>query len=563
MERLAVTNLHFADDINDLVEEQKLANFEECPNKISATNIMEIGNEETKLMTKILESLIWKIDIIVIVMEAEQMKKRKRSSQNENLSVANSDSVIQKKQKLPHSPISLLKQCIGFVAQNLLLVDSFWGLPDLIGKEIFKSAENYARFDGTSSTFHQEMTLFTEEYKNEVLYQLNVSGCHLGINYFLESLMMFKDLISVDLSACGLGDEHELLHHIASMNCLKQINLRDNALTDKGLQKMTTPLRVFRDSDPVLQNLDISENPGITEKVLKYLKCYKQLESVEVTGTLIERIMGGDWKMLESDIPSELSVVVTTEGWAATVVTGWMSLAQARSVTRSRQTTASKFYAGRIKQNIKSFDSQKNTEVNLVCTGKRTVLLRYQSGGGHTDGEEFTEVYPHKLQSPSMGLKTVSLIPKHNAKTCSSQLQTFKFIPDAKAGKKRTSDANKVDRKVKSAFCLSMKSITCADNDECRTGISGEMSDGELLRQYGADIVQNTKQSSLWDANKVDRKVKPAFCLSTKSITCADNGECRTGISGEMSDGELLRQYGADIVQNTKQSSLWGAMSSW
>lgn len=151
-------------------------------------------------------------------MVGERKQKRKRTCENENLSATNSNGEKpEKNQKRFHSPKSLLRQCIEFVAQNLILVDSFFGLPDIIGKDIFKSAEDYGKFDGTSVTFHQEMALFTEEYREEVLYQLNVSGCHLGVNYFLESLMLFTDLVRVDLSACGLGDDHEILHHIGSM----------------------------------------------------------------------------------------------------------------------------------------------------------------------------------------------------------------------------------------------------------------------------------------------------------------------------------------------------------
>ena len=47
-----VTNLHFADDIDDFAgEEEDLAKLVECPDKASTTYGMEISAEKTKLMT--------------------------------------------------------------------------------------------------------------------------------------------------------------------------------------------------------------------------------------------------------------------------------------------------------------------------------------------------------------------------------------------------------------------------------------------------------------------------------------------------------------------------------
>ena len=72
-------------------------------------------------------------------------------------------------------PESLFQKCIQLVAKNLDLVDSFQGFPSLIGEKIFRSAINDERFHRDSDYESLSLNLFTEEFKEEVLSELNVS----------------------------------------------------------------------------------------------------------------------------------------------------------------------------------------------------------------------------------------------------------------------------------------------------------------------------------------------------------------------------------------------------
>ena len=42
-------------------------------------------------------------------------------------------------------------------------------------------------------------------------------GEHLCLNYHLDELLLFHDLTALDVSRCGLGDDHEILANIANL----------------------------------------------------------------------------------------------------------------------------------------------------------------------------------------------------------------------------------------------------------------------------------------------------------------------------------------------------------
>ena len=114
-------------------------------------------------------------------------------------------------------PESLFQMCIQLVAKNLDLVESFQGFPSLIGEKIFRCAINSERFNSDSDYESLSLKLFTDAFRDEVLSLLNVSRQYLGLNYYIENFLMFKDLTELDVSYCGLGDDHEILTHISTL----------------------------------------------------------------------------------------------------------------------------------------------------------------------------------------------------------------------------------------------------------------------------------------------------------------------------------------------------------
>lgn len=117
------------------------------------------------------------------------------------------------------APVSLYQRCIQYVAQNLHMVDSFYGFPDLVAAAIFQEAEKCKKFEITSAENNslKNLQLFCEIYPDNVLSSLNLSTSYRALNYWLEHFLAFSGLHSLDVSDCFLGDEHEILSHIAHL----------------------------------------------------------------------------------------------------------------------------------------------------------------------------------------------------------------------------------------------------------------------------------------------------------------------------------------------------------
>lgn len=116
-------------------------------------------------------------------------------------------------------PLTLYCQCIEYISQNLQMVDSFFGFPDLVAADIFQKAEKLGKFERNSDENDslRNLQLFCNEYPENVLVGLDLSYSYLALNYWLEHFLSFNRLHSLDVSNCFLGDDHEILSHIAHL----------------------------------------------------------------------------------------------------------------------------------------------------------------------------------------------------------------------------------------------------------------------------------------------------------------------------------------------------------
>lgn len=264
--------------------------------------------------------------------------------------------------------VSLYQQCIQYVAQNLHMVDSFYGFPDLVAADIFQEAEECKKFEITSAENNslKNLQLFCEIYPDNVLSSLNLSTSYRALNYWLEHILAFSGLHSLDVSDCFLGDEHEILSHIAHLKLLKNLNLRKNCLTDKGVSRFCAPFKLFRRGPEHLKVLDVSENGCISNRGIKKLQCFKDLQKVDITGTSVKvKELSNDWKVIPEKGEGLMSI--TNEGWASHVVCKWMELAT-QTLDKDEHKT-SKFYA--IKKRIKS-------RINIQSVSTVTFVPQYR-----------------------------------------------------------------------------------------------------------------------------------------------------------------------------------------
>ncbi|KAH3779427.1 uncharacterized protein LOC127842073 isoform X1 [Dreissena polymorpha] len=221
------------------------------------------------------------------------------------------------------SPQSLFDQCILFIAYNVDKVEDFVGFPSQIGEKIFSTAIMQPRFFDDHEYADQTLNVFSEAFGEELMYSLNMAGEHLCLNYHLEAILKFQDLHCLDLSHCGLGDNHELLQHIAHFYSLEQLCLKGNSITDAGIQKLTIPFRMFKHGPSRLSVVDLSGNTGVSVLCLKYFTQFPRLTRVVLSNGPSSKVPVpvSPWKCSEEVRP--VTMVIGTEGWAQPVIKTW------------------------------------------------------------------------------------------------------------------------------------------------------------------------------------------------------------------------------------------------
>ncbi|XP_044286295.1 leucine-rich repeat-containing protein 42 [Varanus komodoensis] len=237
-----------------------------------------------------------------------------------------------KEGNLRYSAKSLFSLALSYIADNINHVDSMIGFPEQIAEKLFYAADVRQKFTepGTGLGALQK---FTDAYGNLVLRTLCLKNSYLVISEKLEEIKSFRDLICLDLSSCKLGDEHELLEHITSerLSSLTQLLLKDNCLSDIGVRKMTAPVRIMKRGLENLSVLDLSCNPGITNKGLKYLCSFKKLNYLDLSGTgLKDKKAAICWiqtqiGLFRSEVPLKEfdHNSCKTEGWAEQTILQW------------------------------------------------------------------------------------------------------------------------------------------------------------------------------------------------------------------------------------------------
>nr|XP_056701039.1 leucine-rich repeat-containing protein 42 [Euleptes europaea] len=241
-----------------------------------------------------------------------------------------------KEGNLRYSAKSLFSLVLSYIADNIHHVDSLIGFPEQIGEKLFYAADARQKFT-EPRTGLRALQKFTDAYGSLVLQTLCLKNRYLVISEKLEEIKSFRDLICLDLSHCKLGDDHELLEHITkeTLSSLIRLLLKDNCLSDAGLRKMTAPVRVMKKDLGNLSILDLSCNPGITNKGVGFLLSFKKLNNLDLSGTGIEDRMVAiqciqtQIGLVYSEVPlKEFDHNCKTEGWAEHTLLQWENVIQ-------------------------------------------------------------------------------------------------------------------------------------------------------------------------------------------------------------------------------------------
>ncbi|XP_067845837.1 leucine-rich repeat-containing protein 42 [Heptranchias perlo] len=254
---------------------------------------------------------------------------------------------------LRYSPKSLFDVVLSFIADNIQHVDSLIGFPEQIAEKLFTAVEARKKFIDPS-TCTKALFIFSEAYGSLVLQSLCLRERFLMVSEKLKEIQSFRGLTCLDLSSCKLGDEHELLMHLTaealvSLICLY---LGDNSLSDCGLQKMTAPVRVIKKGLGNLEVLDLSGNPRISERGLRFLCCFSKLRALDISGTGVSpkcssiQMIRSKLSLFPAGDPLEEfeHSCCRTEGWAEQVVYQWERMSVRRRENASGRTVAQRFY---------------------------------------------------------------------------------------------------------------------------------------------------------------------------------------------------------------------------
>ncbi|KAI1883097.1 hypothetical protein AGOR_G00241730 [Albula goreensis] len=193
-----------------------------------------------------------------------------------------------KEGSLRYSVKSLFNISLLFIAENVQYIDSLLGFPEQMAERLFRAAEAKQKFSDTDYG-QRALQVFSEAYGDLVLKSLCLRNRFLLVSEKLEEIKVFQCLQCLDLFGCKLGDDHELLQHLTSetLSSLVQLSLGDNHLSNRGIQKLTAPVRVMKKGLENLQLLDLSWNP-ISEQVVGYLSCFPNLRGLDISETNME-----------------------------------------------------------------------------------------------------------------------------------------------------------------------------------------------------------------------------------------------------------------------------------
>ncbi|KAG2461841.1 LRC42 protein, partial [Polypterus senegalus] len=194
--------------------------------------------------------------------------------------------VYTKEGNLRYTAKKLFDISLAFIAEHVQHIDSLIGFPEQVAKKLFFAVEERQKFvDPNVAT--KALYLFNEAYGELMLKSLCLRNGYLLLSEKLQEIKSFQGLSCLDLSSCKLGDDHDFLDHLTSDNLtsLLHLSLQDNCLSDRGLRKLTAPVRVMKRGLNNLKVLNLSCNPHISEEGVGYICCFKKLNSLDITGT--------------------------------------------------------------------------------------------------------------------------------------------------------------------------------------------------------------------------------------------------------------------------------------
>ncbi|XP_059149284.1 leucine-rich repeat-containing protein 42-like [Physella acuta] len=253
-------------------------------------------------------------------------------------------------------PCSLYNICLEYVGSRIKFIDSLSGFPELIGKQIFLKALSSNQFSRLklSNQSRNNLKVFIEAYgSSRILHSFSLQNSQIFLNDIIDDCWwLFKVVTHLDLSSCGLGDDHTILPLLIGALKLQTLILRNNSLSDEGVRRLTINPRLFL-KQPPLKYLDLSENFQLTEKIFDFLN-FINLELLNLSGTNIHitgNVLNNRWSICkQTGVCKCISekFTINTGGWAAQTVENWKTEYLINCYNLHLPKSASKFYSRQV-----------------------------------------------------------------------------------------------------------------------------------------------------------------------------------------------------------------------
>nr|XP_009860129.1 leucine-rich repeat-containing protein 42-like [Ciona intestinalis] len=339
---------------------------------------------------------------------------------------------------------TLKELCLAYVVNNIHNVDSLHGLPALIGKEIFDGCMEAGYFNTDEyGNWRKVLDVFVDAYAEEVLQRLNLQSKWMFLASCLDCIVPYTYIQYIDLSHCRIGNSHEILCHLGTLQLIKVIALHYNNISIQGIKIFTSKHRRAKWGLECLEVLRLDGNPNITQECLPFLTTLPALKIICFDAKVLEKqpALTGHLKIcshssdFHSDVFSESKG--RGHGWAAPLLNMYIQdmdekLSKPPMFTFSKKAPNT----GRIPENNFSEkseinDSQNNSGTIIICDCTAKELSTPFSHKQSKSLKTLQSNSDNKLHEGNAKLKRkyINDVPADTAETSSKNLKILKLDP--------------------------------------------------------------------------------------------------------------------------------------
>ena len=272
--------------------------------------------------------------------------------------------------------LSLQQICVKFIVENLKFVDSFVGLPEIVGKQVFTGfTKNFrvVHYAEALKDWSDVIKLFVDAFKEQVLIALNLAESWLFLSHFVDHLSPFTCIREIDVSYCRIGNNHEILTLLGQLIFLEVLLLNNNYISTEGIKVLTKFRRRAKKGLNNLQYVRLDKN-NLSYEALIYLNILPKLHVIVMDDAIFNSFDYEIFKIkfklcnMKNDPHKLNNVKVDNNGWAIPLLSSFMSSIDKRKTEcKNFNVMKNSFYKSKKSNDFKFFQESVCTNVMILC----------------------------------------------------------------------------------------------------------------------------------------------------------------------------------------------------